>query len=502
MLKELKIVIKDDQSLRYILFAGLIIQLLFSITATGFYHPDQHFQIIEFSSFQTGEPNSFASVWEAENHIRPTLQVYLFSAWHWLINGIGIHNAYLELTLLRVLLGLFIFAVFNIIALQYFKNEKKIILYCVLLLLNFSWMLPYTKTLFSSEILSSLFFFGPACWYEYKRDKKPGIGFLLLIGFFFSLAFYFRFQTGFFLAGFGIWMLIKQKNISHYLFMASGFIVGVLFNTWLDYGFYGNWVITPYEYFNSNLIEGKAASFGTSSFLRYLGLFIAVVAVPPLSILLFFYAGKSFFKKYDQLIFLTVIIFIFGHSLVGHKEERFMFPVLFMMPILIGWGLPGLINLYANSKKIIQYILKTLIFFSVGLNFLLLFLLLFNPYSQTVHFTKSLKKYIKKHDTPSRIYSLSRTPFETISNLPLVFYQRDFKNLEFIEIEKDDIDKLGKSSKYLTATFEQIADKREMMDSLGYKPVLYSSNLLWKCNEYLYTKKIHTINDIWVLYKK
>ena len=224
-------------------------------------------------------------------------------------------------------------------------------------------------------MLSSLFFFGAACWYDYKREKKPGIGFLLLIGFLFSLAFYFRFQTGFFLAGFGIWMLLKQKNIHHYIYLSIGFIAGVLLNTCLDYGFYGQWVITPYEYFYTNIIDERATSFGTSSFLRYLGLLIAVVSVPPLSVFLFFYAVKSFIKKYNHLIFLTVMLFIIGHSLVGHKEERFMFPVLCIIPIMIGWGLPGLIELYSNSKKAIRFILKFLFIFSIGLNFLLLVLL-------------------------------------------------------------------------------------------------------------------------------
>ena len=502
MLTEIKKVIRQDLKLKYLLIAGLLVQLLFSITATGFYHTDQHFQVIEFSSHQSGEPNSMSVLWESENPVRSTVQVYMFTAWHWLINTIGIHNSFLELTLLRIILGLLMFAVFSIIAMHYFKNEQKIILYSVLLLLNFSWFLPYTKTLFSSEMLSSLFFFGSVCWYDYFKDKKPGISFLLLIGFLLSLAFYFRFQTGFFLAGFGIWMLIKQKNIYHYLYLAAGFIIGFLLNTWLDHGFYGQWVFTPYEYFYTNIIDKRAASFGTSSFLRYVGLLIAIVPVPPLSILLFFYAIKSFFKKYDRLIFLTALLFIIGHSLVGHKEERFMFPVLCVMPILIGWGLPGLIKFYSNTKKVIRLILKTLIIFSAGLNFLLLILLLLNPYSQTVHFTALLKKYIKKHEGTTRIYSIIRTPFETESITPVVFYRKDFKNLEFIKITKDEADHLNDSAIYLTSTFEQVVDKKKLLDSLGYKPVLYSSSLLWKINEILYSRKILTINDIWVLYKK
>ena len=41
-----------------------------------------------------------------------------------------------------------------------------------------------------------------------------------------------------------------------------------------------------------------------------------------------------------------------------------------------------------------------------------------------------------------------------------------------------------------------------MLDSLGYKPVRYSSKFLWNINEFLASKKLNTINDIWVLYKK
>src|SRR5436190_6862249 len=124
MLMEIKKLIKSDPKLKLILFAGLIIQVLFSITATGFYHPDQHFQIIEFSSYQTGEPNAASYLWEYDHPVRSTIQVYLFTGWHWMINTVGIHDAFLELTLLRILLGLLMFAVFNIIVLHYFKNEQ------------------------------------------------------------------------------------------------------------------------------------------------------------------------------------------------------------------------------------------------------------------------------------------------------------------------------------------------------------------------------------------
>lgn len=294
MFAGLKELIKSDRKLQLILLAGLIVQIIVAYTATGSYHPDQHFQVIEFSSYQRGEPNAATGIWEFSHPIRPTLQVYLFSGWHYLMNSVGISNPYTEMILLRIILGILMFTVFNLIATWYFKNDQPKVLYAVLLILNFSWLLPYVKVQFSSEIMSALFFFGTAWLYDVKKDKNPGILFLILIGFLFSLSFYFRFQTGFLLAGFGIWLIWIAKKSKHILALLAGFVIGALLNTWLDNEFYHRFILTPYEYYYSNIVEKRAASFGTSSFLRYIGLFIAVVGVPPISIFLFYYAVKAF----------------------------------------------------------------------------------------------------------------------------------------------------------------------------------------------------------------
>jgi phosphatidylinositol glycan class B len=367
--------IRNDPRLKLILITGLVIQVIVAITATGSYHPDQHFQIIEFSSYQVGTPNGAAALWEFYNPVRPTLQIYLFSGWHYFINSLGISNPYTELKILRIILGLMMFMLFNAIAIYYFKGYQKKVVYAVLLILNFSWFLPYVKVQFSSEIVSALFFFGTAWLYDLKKERTPGIAFLLFIGFLFSLAFYFRFQVGFLLAGFGLWLIWIARKPKHILPIAIGFILGSLLNTWLDHDFYHKLVITPYEYYYANIIDKRAALFGTSSFLRYIGLFVAVVTVPPLSIFLFYYAIKGFFKNYKHPLFITTMLFIIAHCFVGHKEERFMFPILFILPIWIGWGLPAFFNYYDICRKWIRYLIKGMLIFSMVLNSVLLVLL-------------------------------------------------------------------------------------------------------------------------------
>lgn len=501
MLNDIKKIIQTDRKLQLLLLGSLIVQLIVCMNQPGFYHPDQHFQIIEFSSYQLHKNSAAAHVWEINDFVRSTLQIYIFSAFRIVCDFISLHDPYQQLTFLRVLLGLVAFVLFNLIAIHYFKNKKRNILYFVLLILNLSWILPYTRTLYSSELLSSIFFFGALFWYDLKKEKPNNFFTLFSIGFLFCLAFYFRFQIGFALVGFGVWMIFFEKKYSKLFPLAIGFIIAFIINTYLDERFYHQWVFTPYHYFHVNISEGKAASFGTSSFLNYVGLLVAVVIAPPFSIILIYYSLKSFLKKYKEPIFITVIFFIVGHCMIGHKEERFLFPVFNVLPIIIGWGLPELINYLHNCKKWIAYSFKTIMAISICLNIILLGFLMFVPYSQTVAFSSQFKKEFNHQ--PATIYCLNRSPFETESGLPLTFYQNSFPELELKKVmSNDSVRNITGNNIYIATTFNQTKKNLLMFDSLGYKPVLYSSKILWNLNEYLLSKKINTINDIWVLYKK
>ena len=339
--------IHDSRSL--ILFAGLIVQILYCITAVGFYHPDQHFQLIEFSAYQLGEENSATSVWELAAQIRPTLQVYLFSLFVKSCRLVHVYDPYVQLTLLRTLFGLLAWIIFNRIAFHYFRDYKKI-LYLVLVFINLSCMLPYIRTLYSSEIASAIVFFSAVVLYDAKKDRKQ-FGYLLLIGLLFSMAFYLRFQMAFGLAGFGVWMLLIERKYKNLLPLAAGFAAGIAINLLLDYQFYHQFVFTPYRYYDANIIQGKAAQFGTSSPLRYLFFLIEVISCPPISVFLFYYTCRGMISQYRQSLVWVVLFLIIGHCFVGHKEERFFFSVAECAAHHYGLGPAGFYSLLPHYFK-------------------------------------------------------------------------------------------------------------------------------------------------------
>ncbi len=493
----------NDWRLRMLFIGAMVIQVIICFTSVGFFHPDQHFQIIEFSSYQLHKPSAAPAVWELSARIRPTLQVYLFSFYYKICTAVGLKDPYTQLTLLRLLFGGLLWAFFNWITVYYLRNEKRIALYGGLLLLNFSWVLPYTRTLYSSEMLSSLLFFGGLFYYDCSRQKNDRQGLPAMVtGLLFGLAFYARFQTAFAMGGFLFWSLLWEKRPMKLLPLGLGFLLAIGLNVALDYGFYHQLVFTPYDYFRVNLIEGKAASMGTTSFLLYIGVLAAVVLAPPLSILLLS-AGlyRSIRDKYKQPVWWTILFFVVGHCFVAHKEERFLFPVLNVLPVVIGWGLPALADWYRSVKRGTRTALKALLGFSIVLNVFLLLVSLLVPYSQSLYFTWQLKRQFG--DRPTTIYALERTPFETDAGLPLTFYRSGMPNLEWEKWRSyDSLSYVSQQAKYVTVTYNRIEGNTALLERLGYEKCFCSSSFLWKINEWLKASHVNTLNDIWVLYKR
>ena len=138
---------------------------------------------------------------------------------------------------------------------------------------------------------------------------------------------------------------------------------------------------------------------------------------------------------------------------------------------------------------------------TIVLNTAVLILFAFIPYSQSVHFTSKLKNEFE--NKPAVVYYLFRSPFETPDGSPLIFYKKAFNTLELKKITNaDSVRSLTGNDIFIAATYNDIKQSKLSFDSLGYKPVMYSTKLLWNINEFLNSKKINTINDIWVLYKK
>jgi GPI mannosyltransferase 3 len=209
------------------------------------------------------------------------------------------------------------------------------------------WFMPFLSVRFSSENWSALALLG-GIFLLLTPQKKPWTG-PLLTGVLFGLSFWLRFQTAFALLGIGAWILWRRHwPLRDVLIALGGFLASVAVNIVTDCLFYGEWVLTPQRYFQVNLLENKAAEFGLEPWWWYLPETLRMLTYPigvPLFAL--FFLGAHLLRKH--VLTWAIVPFFIGHSLIGHKELRFLFPMV--VPLLFlataGWE-----YIYVRSKNI------------------------------------------------------------------------------------------------------------------------------------------------------
>ena len=342
-------------------YKGIMIGLaavIYVITAWnshGFYHADEHYQVIEFAGYKLGThaPEELAWEFKAQSRqaIQPAIAYLVFKS----LEVFQIDNPYHQAFVLR-----FLSVALALWAITFFvKHTKKSIPHGALrkvysILSYFLWFIPFISTRFSSETWSGLLFLIALTFFMKDSVSKRNA---MTIGFFFGLSFLFRFQIAFAILGFGLWLIFINRTTWAYVFrifiaFCAALLIGVMIDSW----FYETFVFTPWNYFYKQLIEGVVDSFGTSPWYSYVdhlwhypGFFIGASIILSLLILLF--------SKPKHYVLWILIPFIAGHSLIGHKEVRFLFPLVYLCPLLLMLGYQSVISLVKNNivQRIINY---------------------------------------------------------------------------------------------------------------------------------------------------
>ena len=501
---------REDKVVLYILSAGFLVQLISSFLTIGAYHPDAHFHIVEYSMYQQGLPSAVPDLWERTENMMPSLKMYMFTAYYKFMNFLNITNRYDILTILRILIGSANLLLFNYIIIRNISKENKTALYAALIILNFSWCFPYVRTSFSAEMIGGVIFFAALLLYDVWNEKQP-LNFFkaALIGLILSMAFYARFQIAFAGLGYIAWLVFFRKETFKVIaFMAIGFGLGLAVNIGLDSLLYGELAISPWNYYRINIIEGKAASFGTSSVLFYIIELAVILLAPLLSVFLFLLACRGAVKYFRDPYVLSVIVFLIGHSIVGHKEDRFLFPVFGILPLIVGYAMQGYDYKawFKRQAAVLRVSIWGVLIFSLLLNTFALVMLMVVPYSQGIEFGYRFVKRFKNAEEPVLVYNHRRTPFQSISKNTLYYYQGQLnENVQFItsegfpEIPDDNPE--GRE-RYICTTYNQLhSDPNNLPLAAKYTPVLYSSKLMWNLNEWLRKKGANTVSEIWIMYR-
>ncbi len=318
-----------------ILSAALVVYLTCAVFSSGFYYPDEHFQILEFAKWKMGQNTPLAMAWEHESMIRPSLQpvitMMIIRPCQWL----GMQNPFHQVMLLRILTSLvmlYCMHVFVKAAGRWVNPEHRNGLLAATL---FFWLMPMISARFSSETL------GVACLLlllaRLLDKEQPSPREAIWMGVIAALGFEFRYQMAFAFIGILLWLLvIGRYRWQVWRIAAMGFLGMLALCTALDCWFYGKPVFAPYNYYYMNIVRHVAAAFGVSPWYTY---FLQLGIIPSLAlgvpIILSVCIGT--FKHYRNPVVWAFWSFLLIHSAISHKEPRYLFPLMPMLPLFLVW---------------------------------------------------------------------------------------------------------------------------------------------------------------------
>ncbi len=402
---------------KYYFFISLVVFLITAFFSEGYYHPDEHFQILEFANYKLGNSSSADLPWEFKERIRPALQPFLAYGIIKALSSTGLTNPFtatLVLRLIAALLSWFVICKTAFLLLKDFTSEpgKKLFLFMCL----FLWFVPSLSIRFSSENFSAITLLA-AIYLLLRSLEKQNNNWLYssAAGALLGLSFFFRFQIGFAIVGLGLWLLFIYKlHWKQWLFLITSGATAAVLCLYIDYWFYGEFVTTPLNYFLANIVQNKAANWGIYPWWYYFQLFV-LQAVPPLSILLLIFLIMGIYKKPTHLFTWCLMLFLVAHFAVGHKELRFLFPMIFIFTYLAAIAVDRSVLKTGVKKRS-----KILLIVALIINIPLLVLKTFTPAQEVAPYYKFLYNYAAKQNTT--LLCIEKSPYE-ILDLKVSFYK-------------------------------------------------------------------------------
>lgn len=310
--------------------------LIVAYNSSGYYHWDEHYQIIEFANYKLGNSSAHDLAWEYTSAIRPSLQPGICYVIFKLFNIIGVTDPFVLALVLRLLTAALAILIIRI----FINNTKSLIndrLTPLFVALSYMlWFLPFINVRYASETWSGLFFLLAAGLIQSGYYKRT-MGSLLTVSFILGLSILFKYQCALLVVGVIFWLLfVDKQDIRKIVILTAVILLVLAFGFLTDRWMYGKFVFTIYNYFYINLIEGVASNYGTAPW--YQIIFYILMEPGPIGLIILIAFGLVITCKPENLIIWSVTPYILAHMLIPHKELRFLFPLVNLVPFIIIYG--------------------------------------------------------------------------------------------------------------------------------------------------------------------
>ena len=162
-----------------------------------------------------------------------------------------------------------------------------------------------------------------------------------------------------------MWLLLqKSEKISNIWLIILGFIASLSIGILLDYWLYGKLTLSSWNYFEWHIIKGSIDNI-TEPWWFYI-YYSMVQLVPPITLFVPLIIAIFWVLFPRHPITWITIPFILFHHHFGHKEMRYLFPVIPFLPIMFAMSIEDLIKRFKYlNKNIFKYLCQSVIYLSL-----------------------------------------------------------------------------------------------------------------------------------------
>lgn len=492
------------------LAACIIVALLLRLCAVacskGFMAHDDHFETVRvaYSGVQSGLLNDSGHLkWVTVKPIdigRSPLYVLVNYSIMEILKWLGVYNLHPMMYVIRL-----VHALLSLLVVwygyKYVHSVTESKNYAVLagMILAGHYLMPYLSVRNLIEMVSANLLV-PSIYFAYRGVRSANGRFLLLAGILGALSWMIRFNAGLAILPipFAVWYL--SRNLRPALYFCAGCLIIVVFGASLDMIYLGQFGQSTY-----NICKSFILGFNSPPLPQPIWTFAVLILgifIPPFSFYYIFSVFRKKLIKHNLILFSAAATFFVIHSLIAHKEERFMVPIFPLVVILGVIGLHGWLS-GAKQRSSVMKFFKYSAGFALAVNMVILPLFTFN------YAHKGMVEpfvFLSKQDD-IKVVLIDRTERKRFLAISYAGYTRP----EYVKIDHwDDFDRLvGKSRQFDSVNYFVIfsdENPQEHLDSLGnyyggLKKVFHSTpSLMDGILHFLNPDHNHT-NEAWV-YKR
>lgn len=321
--------------------------LMLAYLSRGVYQLDEYFQVIEWSRWILGLP--YTQAWEATQSLRHPALAYFYAGILKVLFTLKITDPQVLIEILRSLSFLFnaslqLWCAAQLSARLFPNDQSKLPRFFI-----YAFALYYLWARTNSENFATTFLFA-SLTFALVPLKKIKISYFLS-GLCTVLAFAMRFPIAAAFLGhvYILYTLIQNRSWHQLCSMLSGLLAGITLFALVEFEFYGSYFLSPIQFFNFNVLGAAGETFGKEIGLSFF-IFLVLFAFPLNFLLVKKFICKqvpfSFRTQEDQRILLPFLIsissFFLVHMMIAHKEARFLFPLIPLLVVLLGYFITGL----------------------------------------------------------------------------------------------------------------------------------------------------------------